>query len=137
DVSPLVRRIRELGIEDRVEWLGYVNDIHRRIRELGVYVGVIPSRVPEAFGLALVDYMSCGVPVISSNNGAQPEIVTAGNDGLLVSPDDPSALASALDRILGDPSMRDRMADAALATVASRFSYNRFITDIIRTYIPQ
>lgn len=134
DVSPLVRRIRELGIEDRVEWLGYIDDIHRYIRSSGVYVGVIPSRVPEAFGLALIDYMSCGVPVISSNNGAQPETITDGIDGSLVSPDSPDELAVAIARFLDDPVLRDRMASAALATVATRFSYNRFFNELTANY---
>mgnify|MGYP000326121131 CR=1 FL=1 len=134
DVSPLVRRIRELDMADRVEWLGYVNDVPAEIREQNVFVGVLPSRVPEAFGLALLDYMSCGVPVITTDNGAQSEIITDGVDGMLFAPDDSEAMARALGRMIDDRAGRDRMAREALHTAATRFSYNRFFEAITRAY---
>lgn len=134
DVSPLVRRIRELDLTGRVEWLGFVNDVTSRIRELNVYAGVLPSRVPEAFGLALLDYMSCGVPVVTTNNGAQPETVTDGTDGLLVDPERPESLAKAIGRLLDAPPLRDRMATAALDTVRDRFAYDRFFAQITQAY---
>lgn len=134
DVSPLVRRIRELGMTDRVEWLGYINDIPSEIKERNVFVGVLPSRVPEAFGLALLDYMSCGVPVITTDNGAQSEIITDGVDGMLFAPDDSESMAKAIVRMLDDRAGRDRMAREALHTAATRFSYDRFFTAITQAY---
>jgi glycosyltransferase involved in cell wall biosynthesis len=79
-------------------------------------VVVVPSR-REPLGLAAVEALACGTPVIASNTGGLPEVVRDGENGLLIPPDDPAALAAALGR-LADPVLRARLGAAGPASVA-------------------
>jgi len=79
-------------------------------------VVVVPSR-REPLGLAAVEALACGTPVIASNVGGLREVVRDGENGLLVPPDDPGALAAALVRML-DSELRARLGSAGPASVA-------------------
>jgi glycogen synthase len=93
------RLARELGISDRVHVLGFVP--HARIPSLlgTADVVVLPSRYEE-LGTALVEAMYARVPIVASDTGGIPELVTSGVHGLLVPPEAPGALAAAIDRLL-------------------------------------
>ncbi|HEY0260593.1 MAG TPA: glycosyltransferase [Lacisediminihabitans sp.] len=94
----LTDRAKELGIEHRVEFLGFTDGagLGARYRELDVLA--VPSRPTpgwrEQFGRVVVEGMASGVPVVASASGALPEVV--GEAGVLCSPDDPADLARAL-----------------------------------------
>ena len=81
----------------------------------------MPSR-NEAFGLAALEGMAAGLPVVASETGGLPELV--GEAGVLVPPDNPLALANALIGVLTDDVLRQRMADAAVRR-AELFSWKR------------
>lgn len=81
---------------------------------------VSPSR-SEAFGLVNVEALAVGTPVVASRVGGIPEIVRDGVDGLLVPPDDPQALAAALQRLLDDPGLRATMGQNARQRFLSTF----------------
>ncbi|MCD0443735.1 glycosyltransferase family 4 protein [Glycomyces sp. A-F 0318] len=81
-------------------------------------VAVVPSR-HESFGLTLVEAMSAGLPVIAADAPHGPrEIIEPGQNGLLVEVGDVYAMAEALDRLMGDPGLRDKLAAAGRATAA-------------------
>jgi glycosyltransferase involved in cell wall biosynthesis len=80
-------------------------------------VVVVPSR-REGFGLAAVEAMACGTPVIAAAAGGLPEVVRDGENGLLVPPGDPAAIARALERLL-DPQLRARLAAAGPAAASA------------------
>ncbi len=90
---------------------------------------VCPS-VCEAFGLPVIEAMASGLPVIASSTGGIPELVTHGKTGLLVPPNDPQALASAISRLLDDPDLCRRMAQAGRERVVSKFSWERVVDDL-------
>ena len=102
-----------LGVADRVEFVGFVPDVAVELDALDVLV--VPSLVPEGFGLAVVEGMAVGLPVIAPAAGGPAEIVTDGVDGMLVPAGDPAALATALRALAADPSTRRRLGDAARA----------------------
>lgn len=70
---------------------------------------------------SLLEAMAVGMPVISTKCGAIPEIVTSGEDGILVDPGDDIALVSAIERLLVDPALRERLGRAARTSVEKRF----------------
>ena len=81
---------------------------------------VLPS-LWEGFGIALVEAMALGVPVLACRAGGVPEIVTDGQTGLLVPPGDVDALAAGLWRLLSDDALRGSLAAKAAPDAAARF----------------
>jgi glycosyltransferase involved in cell wall biosynthesis len=75
----------------------------------------------EPFGRALLEAQASGVPVVGTRSGGVPEFVEDGVTGLLVPPQDPAALATALQRLLGDAGLRERLARAGRAQAEERF----------------
>lgn len=74
--------------------------------------------------------MLAGRPVIATSGGGVNEIVTEGEDGLLVSPDDPAALAAAISRLLADPDLAARLAAAGRISAARRFHIDKTCGDM-------
>jgi glycosyltransferase involved in cell wall biosynthesis len=75
--------------------------------------------------------MSMGVPVIGANRGALPEVL--GDAGLLVDPDDPATISDAMRRILEDPALRRRLADAGVAR-AAQYTWKSSAERLYETY---
>ena len=113
-----------LGIADRVDAPGESTgpELVHELRTAALLV--LPSLTEsESFGMALVEAMACGTPVVGSAVGGIPHVVTDGANGLLVPPGDAPALAAACRRILTDPRLADRLAEAGLARVQQDFSW--------------
>lgn len=131
DVGPLLKLWRALDLQNRVDWEGHIDNVYPALADATALV--LPSTVPEAFGLVILEAFSQGCPVVTTDNGAQGEIVTDGLDGLLVPPDDSQALAKALRRIL-NTDVSEKMGAAALEKYKDHFTYDRFYNDIIAIY---
>lgn len=127
-VSRLKGEVWRANVTDRVEWLGHCDDVYEEIRRADI--GVAPSTARESFGLVLLEFMSQGVPVITTDHGAQPEIITSGEDGLLVPPDNTDALAKAIRTLAESAALRRRIGEKGLETFRSRFAYPRFIREL-------
>ena len=86
-------------------------------------VAVVPS-LYEGFSLPAIEAMSCGVPVVATTGGALPEVVgESGRTGVLVTPDDPEALVTAIRDLLDDPATRARLGAAGRERVMQRFTW--------------
>lgn len=109
--ASLRRLTTELGLEDRVTWVGFSDDVEGHLAEVDVVVHA--STTPEPFGQVVVEAMAAGRPVVATDAGGPAEIVTSGVDGLLTRPGDPEDLARALEA-LRDPVLRERLAAAGL-----------------------
>lgn len=107
-------RAAALGVADRVVFRGFREDIWGEYSTFDVAVHA--SVVPEPFGQVVIEAMAAGVPVIASAAGGPAEVIKNGWDGLLVTPGDASALASALVRLDREPALRDSLATNGYAT---------------------
>src|SRR5207253_4318491 len=107
------KRFRALAKEQGgdVRFLGVRDDVERILASSDVVI--VPSHWEEAFGLAVVEGMAAGKPVVVSRSGAMPQIL--GDTGLVVPKRDPAALADAVGRLLDDPLLRARLGRAAQA----------------------
>jgi glycosyltransferase involved in cell wall biosynthesis len=131
-ITQLRRTASDLDVSDRLNWLGHVDNIWDEISRADI--GIMPSTWREPFGLSLIEYMSQGLAVITTSNGAQPEIVTDGKDGLLVAAADVDALATAIDKLAQDNDLRQTLGASARNTYLTRFSYDRFFNAIAEIY---
>jgi glycosyltransferase involved in cell wall biosynthesis len=112
---------RRLGVEDRFRFLGYRTDVPRVLAAADLFV--LASR-HEGLPVALMEAMALGLPVVATAVGGVPEAVHDGVEGLLVAPDDPSALAAAIVALVHDPERRAAMGSAA-RVAAERFGAER------------
>jgi glycosyltransferase involved in cell wall biosynthesis len=127
--GPERRRLDELaatsGLQGRVRLQGAVRDIPGFLA--GLDVAVLCSR-SEGMSNALLEYMAAGRAIVATSVGAAPQLLEDGIHGLLVPPDDPAALARAIDRLLHDPRLRQRMGSAARSRAGQRFSRKAMCT---------
>jgi glycosyltransferase involved in cell wall biosynthesis len=111
---PLDGRVKALGLEDQVRFTGALDQDGVREAHERATVFALPSRITEdgrrdGLPCAIVEAMAVGVPVVTTPVSGIPEIVRDGESGLLVPPDDPGALAEALERVISDPALRARL----------------------------
>ncbi len=127
----LEQRAARLGLTGRVEFLGWVNDLNAVLPRWDVFV--IPS-LEEGFGIAALEGMAVGLPVVASAVGGLPEIVEDGISGWLVPPGNVEALASRLRLLLSSQELRLRMGAAAQARVRDHFSSAQMAENFARYY---
>jgi glycosyltransferase involved in cell wall biosynthesis len=100
----------DLGVADRCELTGWSDQIDRLLAGWDVFV--LASRA-EGMSLAILQAMHVGLPVVVTDVGSVREVVVDGETGLVVPPDDPTALTAALERLVGDADLRKRFGRAA------------------------
>jgi glycosyltransferase involved in cell wall biosynthesis len=118
----LVRRAHDLGVLDRVRFLGTVDRSRLPALMRGACAFALPSR-GEPFGIALLEAMAAGVPAVATDAGGVPEFATHDVNALLVPPEDARALSSALALVASDPLLRERLATEGVRT-AHRLAWN-------------
>lgn len=123
--------VDKLGLQTRVEFLGRLGQKERDYWLQQSASLVFPVRWPEPFGLVGPEAMRCATPVIASRIGGIPEWLEDEKTGLLVSPNDPTALAQAIDRICLHPSMARAMGVNARRSYLQRFQPERHIEALL------
>jgi len=116
--SPAERRLRDLGLEDRVAFLGKQDRFEELLAASDVFL--LPSE-QESFGLAALEALSCGIPVVASDIGGIPELVTAGETGFLAPVGDTRAMAGHVLTLVQDPARWTAFSRRAREQVLERF----------------
>jgi glycosyltransferase involved in cell wall biosynthesis len=108
---------------------------HEELQRLYARAAVVacPSR-REGFGVACLEAMAHGRPVVASAVGGLRDLVVHEETGLLVPPRDPSALRAALERLLGDRELRLRLGTAGQERARTQFSWERFVNGTLAAY---
>lgn len=119
-----------LGVRDSVRILGYVDDLALRWLYGNCFAFVYPS-LAEGFGLPVVEALSLGAAVITSDTTSLPEV--AGLAALAVSPHDEGAIAAAMQRLADDPALRDALRHRATEQ-AARFSWEKAAGEVLKVY---
>ncbi len=109
----LERKIRKLGLTPHIKLLGFQQNPYQYMAAADVFVS---SSIYEGFGNVIVEAMACGVPVIATDCPSGPrEIINNEINGLLVETANPEALATAIIRLLKNPELKQRLANAGQA----------------------
>jgi glycosyltransferase involved in cell wall biosynthesis len=162
DLIGACRLLREQGIQLRCRIIGeglLRDDLEQQARDLGGAVGligprsqeevaleyrqaavfVLPAVIPpdgntDALPTVLIEALASGCPMISTRVAGIPEIVEHEEDGFLVEPGDPVALASAIERVLADPQLRARFSASARRKAESQFDARATAADLYRLF---
>lgn len=121
----------ELGVSEKVIFLGHRSDIPDILRQL--HLLVVPSEF-EPFGRVVIEAMACGRPVIGSNDGGIPEIIDHGKTGYLVGVGDADGFARCALDVLGDRDRWTQMSAAAGLAARERFSLDAHVDQITSIY---
>jgi glycosyltransferase involved in cell wall biosynthesis len=123
--------IAELGLIEIVAMPGWHDDIASVLSTLTLFVSAARS---EPFGLAIVEAMAAGLPIVAAVSEGALEILEDGVTGKLVPLDDPDALAQTVNDLLNDPAECSRLGQNARLTARERFSLQRMAIDTERVY---
>ncbi|MFZ3208027.1 MAG: glycosyltransferase [Geobacteraceae bacterium] len=130
-VHDLKRFTEEQGLSGRVFFPGPTTDVFRVFADASL---VVHTSLTESFGMALVEAMSCGVPVIAHDLEGMREVVADGVSGYLIAPGNVDALAERIDELLESPGLRNRLGAAGYALVRERFDMTTRATEYIDLY---
>ena len=123
--------VAELGLGEIVSMPGWHDDMATVLSSLSLFVSAARS---EPFGLAIVEAMAAGLPVVATASEGASEIIEDGITGKLVSADDSEALAKAITDLLDDPLERSRLARNAVLAARERYSLARMASETERVY---
>ena len=131
------KQIRREGLEDKIEFVGFVSEEEKN-RLMGTCKMLVMPSLYEAFGLVAVEIMSQKKPIVCTNVNGLPE--TVGDGGILVNPADPKGLADAINKLLADDQLRKDMGERARKQ-AEYYDwsnhidgYERFLIDTVETF---
>jgi glycosyltransferase involved in cell wall biosynthesis len=127
----LLRLARRRGVSSRFRLLGFRTDVGRLLAASSLFV--FPS-LEEGLGTSLLDALLLERPVVATRVGGIPEVVAAGDHGLLVPPGDPEPLAAAILEALADPAAARERAHAGRERVLSEFSVDRMVEGTLSVY---
>jgi len=129
--SHFEKQVRDLGVLQSFLFLGRRSDIPEILASCDI--AVLPSRA-EGLPNAVLEYMAAGLPVIASWVGGNAELVQDGVTGMLVPSEDSAALSAALLKLLSEPALAARLAQAGHEFTVRNFSFERLVQDVDALY---
>lgn len=130
-VADLQRQLRAGGCADAVDWLPNIDRATKLAFLRTLSVLSVPATYGESFGLYVLEAMASGVPVVQPRHGAFPELLEATGGGVLCAPDDPAALAAALEELLFDDERAQALADRGRRAVFANFTAERMAREFV------
>lgn len=120
----LLKLREELGLKAHVFFLGFQEDVAQVLNNFDIF---LLSSTTEGFSIATIEAMACGLPVVVTRSGGPEEIVTHGENGLLVDVASASQIAGAITLIANDAALKTRLVQNARANVMARFSMDSML----------
>ena len=131
--ADLERHVRQLGLEGRVVFTGYVPEAEKPAHFRLADVFLFPSAM-EGFGFSVAEAMSAGVPVVASDRGSIPELVAEGQSGFVCDPSVPDRFVERLLLLLGDAALREKFGAAARERADRLFRWEACVEGTRRVY---
>lgn len=130
----LEQRVRELGLESRVSFIGVVKDPLAEGLYAASDIVCQMSRWEEVFGYVNVEAMACSRPLVGTNAGGIPEIIQDGVTGFVVPRRDSAAMAARILELVRDPELRRRMGEAGRAVCREKFELSTNVGQVVKLY---
>ncbi len=133
DVEVLQDKARALGVDDVVQWLGFVpeEDLPSLYSAADLFVlltrEIKTQQAVEGFGLVFLEAQACGTPVVGTNSGGIPDAVSHEDGGWLIEQDNPNALAEILLKLIDHPNSFREMGQRARIRVEREFTWNHYM----------
>jgi glycosyltransferase involved in cell wall biosynthesis len=127
----LEHRVCELGLRERVTFLGHCANVPALLQQSDV---VVSSSHVEPFGICLIEAMACEKPVVATRVGGIPEVVDDEKTGILIPPRRPADMAKAVKRFLDDPALRQEMGRAGRKRVERLFTAEVHADKVLASY---
>jgi len=127
----LQQKTKKMKLTKYVHFHGFSPDVEKELAKMDLYVQ--PS-LSESFGLAIVQAMSVGLPVVATRTGGISELITEEKSGILVEPSNPKQLREAIIKILRDKDLAKRMGEMARKESIVRFNLKDMIEEVEKAY---
>jgi glycosyltransferase involved in cell wall biosynthesis len=127
----LTQIAKDLGITQQVQFFGAQDSVAPYFSKMDLFV--LPSRW-EGISLALLEAMSHGIPIIATDVGGTPEVITNLYNGLLIPPQDPHAIANAIELLINDPRLRKDIGLQGKSHVSANFTLEKSVQAIDELY---
>ena len=131
DIAEAKELARQLGVEQKVRFLGERSDVESVLRNADI--GVLASNW-EGLPISIIEYMRAGLPVVASSVGGVPELVEDGVNGFLVARGDVDMLAQKIEVLANSGPLRGKLGSAGRTLFETKFSDRRMVEQIIRLY---
>lgn len=129
DIKTLAER---LGVAEQIDWVGFTRDVSGELAKLDVMV--LPSLFGEGLPMVVLEAMAAGVPVVATRVEGVPEAIRHGQDGVLVEPQSPSALAQGIKQLLAGELSWTALRESALQRHANQFSDQAMAAGVAQVY---
>ncbi len=127
----LENKAKEIGLKDKIIFMGYVEDTAPEIRRMNVFI--VPS-LSDTTNLALIEALALGKAVVATRTGGIPEVIEDKKTGLLVPPKNAQALADAILFLLENPEVGKKYAQDGKKTLADKFSAEKMCDEHLKLY---
>ncbi len=127
----LQQQIATLGLSNKFTFLGKLSDLRKHLETASIFV--LPSR-SEGFSNALIEAMVAGIPAVATDVGGNAEAIQNGSSGLIVPPEDAGALAAAIEALLDDPALAERLSIGGRHAVEEKFSSGAMMRGIVNVF---
>ena len=117
--------VKNLGLEKKIQFIGWVRqeEMPKFLSEIDIFV--MPTVVPESFGVAALEALAMELPVVASNIGGIREVVKDTSTGILVEPKDVKGIARAIAKLVNGVSLRNRMGKAGRKFVEENYNWQK------------
>ena len=132
ELNKCISLTEELGLRHSVKFLGRVDRLRIPSLMAGCELFVLPSR-KESFGIVILEAMAAGKPIVATRVGGIPEVVSEGENAILVEPESPQALADGLMKLLENPDLVKRFGERG-KEIVKNFTWDKIISRYIVVY---
>ena len=125
-------QLREWHGHNGIEWWGRREDMPKVLRQ--AHIACLPSFYGEGLPKSLLEAMACGLPIVTTDAPGCREVVTDADNGFLVPVRNAKVLAAALEKLIRDPALRQRMGQRSRARALAEFSQEQVIAETLQLY---